>query len=93
MPTPDEILAELKKVKYPGFTRDIVSFGMVKNIEVAYAGVTIFLSPPSPNPEIAAKIVEEVRRTVAAMPGVPEVKIEVEKAAPAAPRATAPPRK
>ena len=36
MPTPNEILVELKKVKYPGFTRDIVSFGMVKDIEIGY---------------------------------------------------------
>ena len=35
MPTPNEILAELKKIKYPGFSRDIVSFGMIKDIEVA----------------------------------------------------------
>ena len=41
MPSPNEILAELRKVKYPGFTRDIVSFGIVKDIEVAYAGVTV----------------------------------------------------
>ena len=41
MPSPNEILAELKKVKYPGFTRDIVSFGIVKDIEVAHAGVTV----------------------------------------------------
>ena len=41
MPSPNEILAELKKVKYPGFTRDIVSFGIVKDIEVATRGVTV----------------------------------------------------
>jgi ATP-binding protein involved in chromosome partitioning len=93
MPSPQEILGELKKVKYPGFTRDIVSFGMVKDIEVAHAGVTIFLSSPSPNPEVANRIVEEIRRTVAAMPGVPDVKIQVEQPAPAAaPRTAAPQR-
>jgi len=26
MPNPQDLLAELKKVKYPGFSRDIVSF-------------------------------------------------------------------
>ncbi len=87
MPSPNEILAELKKVKYPGFTRDIVSFGMVKDIEVAHSGVTVFLSAPSANAEVASQIAEEVRRTVAAMPGVPDVRIEVEKPAPAKPAA------
>jgi ATP-binding protein involved in chromosome partitioning len=94
MPNPSEILAELKKVKYPGFSRDIVSFGMVKDIEVAHAGVTVVLASPSANPEVAAKIVEEVRRTVAAMAGVPAVNVEVEKPAPGAPpQAAAAPRK
>ena len=44
MPKPNEILDELKKIKYPGFTRDIVSFGIVKDIEVAYASVTVVLA-------------------------------------------------
>src|ERR1700687_3654089 len=73
MPTPNEILVELKKVKYPGFTRDIVSFGMVKDIEIAYKGVVVTLNAPSANPEVVAEIAEDVRRTVAAMPGVPAV--------------------
>src|SRR6202158_892487 len=81
MPTPNEILVELKKVKYPGFTRDIVSFGMVKDIEIAYKGVTVTLSAPSANAEVAAQIVEEVRRTVAAMRGIPAVDVHMEQAA------------
>lgn len=88
MPTPNEILVELKKVKYPGFTRDIVSFGMVKDIEIAHRGVTVSLSAPSANAEVAAQIVEDVRRTVAAMPGVPAVEVLMDQAA-GAPRAAA----
>jgi ATP-binding protein involved in chromosome partitioning len=80
MPTPNEILTELKKVKYPGFTRDIVSFGMVKDIEVGFGGATVYLAPLTAKPEVVAQIVEQVRMTVGAMPGVPGVKIEVDKA-------------
>ncbi len=87
MPNPQEILNELKKVKYPGFTRDIVSFGLVKDIEVASAGVTIFLSAPSANPEVAGRIVEEIRRTIGAMAGVPDVRVQVEQQAPGPPAA------
>ncbi len=90
MPSPQEILDQLKKVKYPGFTRDIVSFGLVKDIEVAHSGVTVMLTAASANPEIASRIVDEIRSTVAAMPGVAQVKVEVERAAPAAPRMAAP---
>src|ERR1700719_3760980 len=81
MPTPNEILVELKKVKYPGFTRDIVSFGMVKDIEIAYKGVVVTLNAPSANPEIVADIAEAARRTVAAMPGVPAIDVHIEQAA------------
>jgi ATP-binding protein involved in chromosome partitioning len=85
MPSPQEILAELKKVKYPGFTRDIVSFGMLKDIEVASAAVTVILTAPSAKPEVVAQIVDEVKKAVAAMPGVPAVKVEIEQPAAAAP--------
>ena len=67
MPSPNEILAELKKVKYPGFTRDIVSFGIIKDIEVAHSGVTVSLTMASAKPEVVEKIVAEVKATVAAM--------------------------
>jgi ATP-binding protein involved in chromosome partitioning len=78
MPSPNEILAELKKVKYPGFTRDIVSFGIIKDIEVAHAGVTVVLGAPSAKPEIIHQIAESVKQTVGAMTGVPAVEIRVE---------------
>ncbi len=80
MPSPNEILAELKKVKYPGFTRDVVSFGIIKDIEVAYSGVTVSIAAPSAKPEVIEKIVADVKQAVAAMPGVPAVQISIEQA-------------
>jgi ATP-binding protein involved in chromosome partitioning len=87
MPSPNEILKELKQVKYPGFTRDIVSFGLVKDIEVAQAGVTVFLGPVSANPDVVRTIIDQVKSTVAAMAGVPGVQVEVEAAQPPRPAA------
>src|SRR5271163_1469209 len=89
MPSPNEILTELKKVKYPGFTRDVVSFGIIKDIEVGYAGVTVSLSIQSAKPEVVSRIVEDIKAAVAAMPGVPEVKVAVEQPAPTQPRTAA----
>ncbi len=82
MPSPQEILSELKKIKYPGFSRDIVSFGMIKDIEVASAGVTVILTAASAKPEIVAEISQSVKRAIASMPGVPGVKIELAQAPP-----------
>lgn len=94
MPSPNEILAELRKIKYPGFSRDIVSFGMVKDIEVGYAGVTVILSALSAKPEVVDAIADAVKKAVAAMPGVPAVtlQIEIPEARPAA-AAAGPPAK
>ena len=82
MPSPQQIQDELKKIKYPGFSRDIVSFGMVKDIEVGHRGVTVILTAASAKPEVIAEISREVERAVAAIPGVAEVKIEIEQAPP-----------
>jgi ATP-binding protein involved in chromosome partitioning len=38
MATPQEILEELKQIKYPGYSRDIVSFGIVRDIEIGSTG-------------------------------------------------------
>ena len=32
--TPDAVLAQLRGVKYPGYSRDIVSFGLVKDVQI-----------------------------------------------------------
>ncbi|MGH7813472.1 MAG: P-loop NTPase [Candidatus Binataceae bacterium] len=82
MPRPNDILDELRKIKYPGFSRDIVSFGMIKDIEVAHSGVTVTLAAPSANPAALKDIAAEVTRAVAAMPGVPAVRIAVERPPP-----------
>jgi ATP-binding protein involved in chromosome partitioning len=80
MPTPQEILNQLKQIKYPGFSRDIVSFGLIKDIEVASSGVTVVLTAASAKPEVIEEIAGAVQRTVAAMAGVPQVKIALEQA-------------
>lgn len=77
MPTPQELLEALKKVKYPGFSRDIVAFGMVKDIAVGGAGVTVQLAPSTDNPEVIAQIRQGVIDTLRPLVRVPiEVAIE-----------------
>ena len=84
MPTPQEIVTELKKVRYPGFSRDIVSLGIIKDVEVAQPGVTVIVTAtPNTKPETLTQISADIERTVGAMAGVPAVKVEVQPAAPA----------
>ena len=82
MPTPQEILNQLKQIKFPGFSRDIVSFGMIKDIEVASSGVTVVLTAASAKPEVIAGIAAEVEQAVKAMAGVQGVTIKLEQPPP-----------
>jgi ATP-binding protein involved in chromosome partitioning len=67
----------LKSVKYPGFSRDIVSFGLVKEISAANGAVSVVMQLTSPNPEAALQIKAESERILKALPGVSHVHVEV----------------
>jgi ATP-binding protein involved in chromosome partitioning len=84
MPTPSEILETLKSVKYPGFSRDIVSFGIVRDVEVGSLGVNVILAPTTENEEVLQKLRKAVAEAVMQMPGVRTV--EVTMTAPATPQ-------
>jgi ATP-binding protein involved in chromosome partitioning len=47
----DNILAALKSVKYPGYSRDIVSFGLVKNVAYDVGAVKVQLQLTTAHPE------------------------------------------
>jgi ATP-binding protein involved in chromosome partitioning len=80
MVTPQLVLEELKKVKYPGFTRDIVSFGMVKDVEVGSMGVNVILAPTTARQDVISQISEAVTATVLQMPGVAAVDVTLTEA-------------
>ena len=67
----------LKAVKYPGFSRDIISFGLVKEISAASGAVSVVMQLTSPNPEAALQIKAESERILKALPGVNHVHVEV----------------
>jgi len=51
-PTENLILERLKAVKFPGYSRDIVSFGLVKELKVSGADVFVRLQVATTNPSI-----------------------------------------
>lgn len=75
--SPDGIRSVLKTVKYPGFTRDIVSFGIVKDIKVAGTSVEISLVLPKPDSKLESELTESVRNRVLETPGVGDVSIRI----------------
>ena len=58
----NEILHQLKSVNYPGFNRDIVSFGMVKEILVDHKTITVMLSISSKNEEKKQSLLKLFKR-------------------------------
>ena len=81
MLTQTDIQNALKAVKYPGFSRDIVSFGLVKEISAANGAVSVSLQLTSPNPDAARQIKEESERVLKSLPGVNHVQVEVQQPA------------
>jgi ATP-binding protein involved in chromosome partitioning len=59
--TQEAVLAVLKTVKYPGYSRDIVSFGLVKEIQIDGAAVGVLIELTTPNPGLGDQIAEAAR--------------------------------
>ena len=55
-----EVLTLLQSIQYPGFSRDIVSFGMVKNVNVGKDNVKIELAIKTQNDEKKKTVVDEI---------------------------------
>jgi len=77
MLTQEDIRNALKAVKYPGYSRDIVSFGLVNDISVANGAVTVTLQLTSPNADAAQQIKAGAERALKNLPGISRVQIEV----------------
>jgi ATP-binding protein involved in chromosome partitioning len=73
----DTITNTLKSVKYPGYSRDIVSFGLVKNIAANHGAVSFTLELTSPNSEVAAQLKQACEQAIRALPEVKLVHVEV----------------
>ena len=60
----NQILEKLKTINYPGFNRDIVSFGMVKDVVIDSSIITIMLSISSQNEEKKNQLVTQVLESI-----------------------------
>ena len=59
-----EVLTLLQAIQYPGFSRDIVSFGMVKNVVVSKDTVEIELTIKTQNDEKKQIVVDEIKNNL-----------------------------
>jgi ATP-binding protein involved in chromosome partitioning len=79
MSQPDKeiIRSALKAVKYPGFSRDIVSFGLVENISVSDSTVSVRIAVTTADESVAGKIKQSCNEVLSAMEGVTGVSVDV----------------
>ena len=82
--TEDKILEVLKTVRFPGLSRDIVSFGFVKDLAIGGGNVSFRLEIMTESPRAAEEIQREATEKLRSLSGVSAVTIRLEVKAPAA---------
>ena len=73
----DLILNALKSIKYPGYSRDIVSFGLVKGVAFNAGAVSVNLELTTTSPDVAQQLKGICEQTLRALPGVSHVIVQV----------------
>jgi len=75
--TPDQIKEALKQVKYPGFSRDIVSFGLVRSAALVDGIAKVSLNLTTSDPKIPFHLKQEVEKCLHALPGVKSTVVDI----------------
>ena len=73
----EQIQEALKGVNYPGYSRDIVSFGLVKGVAAANGSAGIDLELTTHNPEVAAQLNTECEAAVKAVDGIERAMVQI----------------
>ena len=71
------IKSALKHVSYPGFSRDIISFGLVRDITIDASNVTILLALTTADESVPAKLREACERAILSVEGVKKVTVNI----------------
>jgi ATP-binding protein involved in chromosome partitioning len=72
-----QVYEALKKVKYPGYSRDIVSFGLVKSVQVQEQDVTVGIQMTTNQQDVATKMRQAAEEVLRTLPNVGSVHVEV----------------
>ncbi len=74
--TQEQVLDALRTVKYPGFSRDIVSFGLIRGVEITGGEVRVRFSLQTRDPQIPRQIHDHARAALEALPGAGRVELD-----------------
>src|SRR5204863_1852855 len=78
----EQVKNVLKSVKYPGFTRDIVSFGLIKSIQIDNGEVKVQLALATNDPNVPATIKNDAEKALRTLDGVRRAKVLIDIHAP-----------
>ena len=73
--TQEQVSNLLKRINYPGFSRDIVSFGIVKTIQVSEDQISINLAITTQNQEHINSIKNDVERVLSTETGIVDIQV------------------
>jgi ATP-binding protein involved in chromosome partitioning len=80
--TEEQVRNALRTVRYPGFSRDIVSFGLVKGININDGEVKVHLALATNDPNVPATIKSDAEKVLQALNGVSTAKVLIDIHAP-----------
>ncbi len=80
-----KVLKTLQGVKFPGMSRDIVSFGFVDRVEASAELVRVDLAITTHNRAAAERVKADVERELSELPGVGRTEVELKVMSPPAP--------
>ena len=71
-----EVLELLKTIKYPGFSRDIISFGIIDNVKIVDKNISVELKIPTQNEDVKKEIIDNIRHNLESVSQFDEIKID-----------------
>ena len=74
----EQVTKALKSVKYPGFTRDIVSFGLLKSVQIDNGDVKVQIALATNDPNVPAAIKNDAEGALRGIKGVRSAKVLID---------------
>jgi ATP-binding protein involved in chromosome partitioning len=74
--TQEHVSNLLKSINYPGFSRDIVSFGIVKGIQVSENKISVNLAIATQNQEHIKSIRDDIERVLTSETGITDIQVD-----------------
>ena len=73
-----EIIDLLKTIQYPGFSRDIVSFGLIKNIQIDGVNISLELALKSNDPKVVDELKNKIHSIITKQEKVGSLSIKID---------------